>query len=123
MDDLRAQKGETLVVSGRRRRHWQHRRANWKIHGCRVVGLPARMTNAPGITKDLGFDRCYQLQASGLEEKLAAATPNVSTLILERRREIIAGSLNRMNLHGRVVVCVSYPAIPRQTQYGQPSAR
>ena len=99
-------KGETLVVSAAAGATGSIAGQIGKIHGCRVVGIAGTDEKCEWITKDLGFDAAVNYKHTDWKEKLAAATPNGIDIDFENvGGEIMQEVVNRMNLHGRVVVC------------------
>lgn len=100
------QKGETLVVSAAAGATGSVAGQIGKIHGCRVVGIAGTDEKCKWLTNDLGFDAAINYKHSDWKEKLAAATPNGVDIDYENvGGEIMDAVLNRMNLHGRVVLC------------------
>jgi len=106
MEIAQPKKGETLVVSAAAGATGSIAGQIGKIHGCRVVGIAGSDEKCAGITKDLGFVAAINYKHSGWKDKLAAATPNGIDVDFENvGGEIMHAVLDRMNLHGRVVVC------------------
>lgn len=100
------QKGETLVVSAAAGATGSIAGQIGKIHGCRVVGIAGTDEKCKWLTDDLGFDAAVNYKHPDWKEKLAAATPNGIDIDYENvGGEIMDAVLNRMNLHGRVVLC------------------
>jgi len=100
------QKGETLVVSAAAGATGSVAGQIGKIHGCRVVGIAGTDEKCSWLTGELGFDAAINYKNPDWKEKLAAATPNGIDIDYENvGGEIMAAVLDRMNLHGRVVVC------------------
>jgi len=100
------QKGETLVVSAAAGATGSVAGQIGKIHGCRVVGIAGTDEKCSWLTGELGFDAAINYKHPDWKEKLAAATPNGIDIDYENvGGEIMAAVLDRMNLHGRVVVC------------------
>src|SRR6202007_2734387 len=106
LDIGRPQSGETLVVSAAAGATGSIAGQIGKIHGCRVVGIAGTDDKCAWLTKDLGFDAAIHYKHSHWKEKLGAATPNGIDIDFENvGGEIMQEVLNRMNLHGRVVLC------------------
>jgi NADPH-dependent curcumin reductase len=106
MEIAAPKKGETLVVSAAAGATGSIAGQIAKIQGCRVVGIAGTDEKCAWITKDLGFDAAVNYKRSDWKEKLAAATPNGIDIDFENvGGEIMREVVNRMNLHGRVVVC------------------
>lgn len=100
------QSGETLVVSAAAGATGSIAGQIGKIHGCRVVGIAGTDEKCKWIKDDLGFDAAINYKHPDWKEQLAAATPNGIDIDFENvGGEIMQAVLNRMNLHGRVVLC------------------
>src|SRR5208337_4523255 len=77
-----------------------------KIHGCRVVGIAGSDDKCQWIKDELGFDAAINYKHPGWKQHLAAATPNGIDIDFENvGGEIMQAVLDRMNLHGRVILC------------------
>src|SRR3989441_6073356 len=121
MEIAAPKKGETLVVSAAAGATGSIVGQIGKIHGCRVVGIAGSDDKCAWITKDLGFDAAINYKHPDWKERLAAATPNGIDIDFENvGGEIMQEVLNRMNLHGRVVVCGLFPATTKENA-GWPS--
>jgi NADPH-dependent curcumin reductase CurA len=106
MEIAAPKKGETLVVSAAAGATGSIAGQIGKIHDCRVVGIAGSDEKCAWLTKDLGFDAAVNYKDSNWKEKLAAATPNGVDINFENvGGEIMHAVLDRMNLHGRVVLC------------------
>ena len=106
LDVGKPQKGETLVVSAAAGATGSVAGQIGKIHGCRVVGIAGTDEKCQWLTEELGFDAAVNYKHPDWKEKLAAATPNGVDINFENvGGEIMEAVLNRMNLHGRVVLC------------------
>jgi len=100
------QKGETLVVSAAAGATGSVAGQIGKIHGCRVVGIAGTDEKCQWLTDELGFDAAVNYKQPDWKQKLAAATPNGVDIDFENvGGEIMDAVMNRMNLHGRVVLC------------------
>jgi len=100
------QKGETLAVSAAAGATGSIAGQIGKIHGCRVVGIAGTDEKCKWLTEELGFDAAVNYKHADWREKLAAATPNGIDIDFENvGGEVMAAVLERMNLHGRVVLC------------------
>jgi NADPH-dependent curcumin reductase len=100
------QKGETLVVSAAAGATGSIAGQIGKIHGCRVVGIAGSDEKCKWLTDELGFDAGVNYKRADWKDRLAAATPNGIDIDYENvGGEIMEEVLNRMNLHGRVVLC------------------
>src|SRR5580693_9182582 len=106
MEIAQAKKGETLLVSAAAGATGSIAGQIGKIHGCRVVGIAGSDEKCAWLTKDLGFDAAVNYKLPDWKEKLAAATPNGIDIDFENvGGDIMRAVLNRMNLHGRVILC------------------
>lgn len=106
MEIAQPKKGETLVVSAAAGATGSIAGQIGKIHGCRVVGIAGSDEKCAWLTKDLGFDATINYKLPDWKDKLAAATPSGIDIDFENvGGEIMHVVLDRMNLHGRVVVC------------------
>jgi NADPH-dependent curcumin reductase len=105
-DIAKPQKGETLVVSAAAGATGSIAGQIGKIHGCRVVGIAGSEEKCKWLSNDLGFDAAINHKQPDWKEKLAAATPKGIDIDFENvGGEIMHTVLERMNLHGRVVLC------------------
>ncbi len=106
MDIAKPQKGETLVVSAAAGATGSIAGQIGKIQGCRVVGIAGGPEKCTWLTDELGFDAAIDYKQADWKEKLAAATPKGVDINYENvGGEIMHEVLQRMNLHGRVVLC------------------
>lgn len=106
MEIAQPKKGETLVVSAAAGATGSIAGQIGKIQGCRVVGIAGSDDKCAWLTKDLGFDAAVNYKQPDWKGKLAAATPNGIDIDFENvGGEIMQAVFDRMNLHGRVVVC------------------
>jgi NADPH-dependent curcumin reductase len=109
------QPGETLVVSGAAGATGSIVGQIAKIHGCRVVGIAGSDEKCKWIKDDLGFDAAINYKHPDWKNQLAAATPKGVDINFENvGGEIMEAVLNRMNLHGRVVLCGLISGYTRQ---------
>ena len=106
MDIAKPKKGETLVVSAAAGATGSIAGQIGKIQGCRVVGIAGGAEKCKWITEELGFDAAIDYKQPDWKEKLAAATPKGVDIDYENvGGEIMHEVLQRMNLHGRIVLC------------------
>jgi len=106
MELAQPKKGETLVVSAAAGATGSIAGQIGKIHGCRVVGIAGSDDKCAWLTKDLGFDAAVNYKQPDWKQKLAAATPDGIHIDFENvGGEIMHAVLDRMNLHGRVILC------------------
>ncbi len=100
------QSGETLVVSAAAGATGSIAGQIGKIHGCRVVGIAGSDEKCRWIMDDLDFDAAINYKHADWKQQLAAATPNGIDIDFENvGGEIMQAVLDRMNLHGRVILC------------------
>jgi len=105
-DVAKPEKGETLVVSAAAGATGSIAGQIGKIHGCRVVGIAGSDEKCRWLTDDLGFEAAVNYKQPDWKEKLAAATPKGIDIDYENvGGDIMHAVLERMNLHGRVVLC------------------
>lgn len=106
LDIGKPQSGETLVVSAAAGATGSVAGQIGKIHGCRVVGIAGRDDKCKWIREELGFDAAINYKHADWKEQLAAATPKGVDINFENvGGEVMQAVLDRMNLHGRVVLC------------------
>ena len=100
------QSGETLIVSAAAGATGSIVGQIGKIHGCRVVGIAGSDDKCQWIKNELGFDAAINYKHPDWRQQLAAATPNGIDIDFENvGGEIMQAVLDRMNLHGRVILC------------------
>lgn len=100
------QNGETLVVSAAAGATGSLVGQLGKIHGCRVVGIAGTDEKCKWIKDDLGFDAAINYKDPDWKAQLTAATLKGVDINFENvGGEIMQAVLDRMNLHGRVVLC------------------
>jgi len=100
------QSGETLVVSAAAGATGSIVGQLGKIHGCRVVGIAGTDEKCKWIKDDLGFDAAINYKSPDWKQQLAAATPKGVDINFENvGGPVMQAVLDRMNLHGRVVLC------------------
>ncbi len=100
------QSGETLVVSAAAGATGSIAGQLGKIHGCRVVGIAGTDEKCKWIKDDLGFDAAINYKHPDWKQQLADATPKGVDINFENvGGPVMQAVLDRMNLHGRVVLC------------------
>jgi hypothetical protein len=105
-DIAKPEKGETLVVSAAAGATGSVAGQIGKIQGCTVVGIAGTDDKCQWLTGELGFDAAVNYKHPDWKEKLAAATPKGVDINFENvGGEIMNAVIDRMNLHGRVVLC------------------
>ena len=106
LDVGKPRSGETLVVSAAAGATGSIAGQLGKIHGCRVVGIAGSDEKCKWIKDDLGFDAAINYKHPDWKAQLVAATPSGVDINFENvGGEIMLAVLERMNLHGRVVLC------------------
>jgi len=107
MTDIgKPEKGETLVVSAAAGATGSIAGQIGKILGCTVVGIAGTDEKCQWLTEELGFDAAINYKHADWKEKLAAATPKGVDINFENvGGEIMNAVMDRMNLHGRIVLC------------------
>src|SRR5215470_2606079 len=100
------QSGETLVVSAAAGATGSIVGQIGKIHGCRVIGIAGSNEKCQWIKNELGFDVAINYKHPDWKQQLVAATPKGVDINFENvGGEIMEAVLDRMNLHGRVILC------------------
>ncbi|MBU2887446.1 NADP-dependent oxidoreductase [Gilvimarinus agarilyticus] len=98
--------GETLVVTGAAGSVGSIVGQLGKACGLRVIGVVGSEEKADWIVNDLGFDGAINYKTDNLAAQLEALTPDKIDVFFENTggpiQEVI---FNRMNTHGRIVVC------------------
>ncbi len=98
--------GETLVVSGAAGSVGSLVGQIAKAEGLTVVGTAGTADKCEWLTGELGFDAAINYKSDDLAEQIAAATPNGVDLYFENTGGPVQHIVfNRMNAHGRIVVC------------------
>ena len=98
--------GETLVVSGAAGSVGSIVGQLAKADGLTVIGVVGSDEKANWIVNELGFDGAINYKTDNLSEKLAQLTPNGIDVYFENTGGPIQEHVfQRMNVHGRIVVC------------------
>ncbi|MCK6265789.1 NADP-dependent oxidoreductase [Vibrio sp. ZSDE26] len=98
--------GETLVVTGAAGSVGSIVGQLAKADGLRVIGVVGSDEKADWIVNTLGFDGAINYKSENLEEQLIELTPNGVDVFFENTGGPIQHAIfNRMNTHGRIVVC------------------
>ena len=98
--------GETLVVSGAAGSVGSMVGQIAKAEGMTVVGTAGSDDKCVWLTEELGFDAAINYKSDDLAAQLKAATPNGVDLYFENTGGPVQHAVfNRMNAHGRIVVC------------------
>ena len=100
------QSGETLVVSAAAGATGSIVGQIGKINGCRVIGIAGSNEKCQWIKNELGFDVAINYKQPDWKQQLVAATPKGVDINFENvGGEIMEAVLDRMNFHGRVILC------------------
>lgn len=98
--------GETLVVSGAAGSVGCMVGQIAKAEGLTVIGTAGSDEKCRWLEEELGFDKAINYKADDLAEQIKAATPNGVDLYFENTGGAVQHAVfNRMNAHGRIVVC------------------
>lgn len=98
--------GETLVVTGAAGSVGSIVGQLAKAEGLRVIGIVGSEEKADWIVNELGFDGAINYKSDELDTQLAALVPEGIDLFFENTGGHIQHLIyNRMNEHGRIVVC------------------
>lgn len=107
--------GETLVVSGAAGSVGSIVGQLAKADGLRVIGVVGSDEKADWIVNELGFDGAINYKTDNLAEKLAELTPSGINVYFENTGGPIQHHVfERMNAHGRIVVCGLIADYPKQ---------
>ncbi|WP_228702948.1 MDR family NADP-dependent oxidoreductase [Marinobacter gelidimuriae] len=98
--------GETLVVSGAAGSVGSIVGQLAKAEGLRVIGVVGSQEKADWIINELGFDGAVNYKTDDLSAKLDELVPNGIDVYFENTGGPIQHYVfDRMNAHGRIVVC------------------
>jgi hypothetical protein len=98
--------GETLVVSGAAGSVGAMVGQLGKAEGLTVVGTAGSDEKCRWLEEELGFDAAINYKSDDLEKRLSAATPSGVDLYFENTGGPVQHIVfNRMNAHGRIIVC------------------
>ncbi len=98
--------GETLVVTGAAGSVGSIVGQLAKADGLRVIGVVGSDEKANWIVNELGFDGAINYKHDDLKGQLEALTPNGVDVFFENTGGAIQHHIvDRMNTHGRIVVC------------------
>lgn len=99
-------KGETLIVTGAAGSVGSIVGQLAKADGLRVIGVVGSDEKADWIVNELGFDGAINYKSGDLDKQLAELAPNGIDLYFENTGGAIQNLIiERMNAHGRVIVC------------------
>jgi len=100
------QKGETLIVTGAAGSVGSLVGQLAKAEGLNVIGVVGTDEKADWIVNELGFDGAINYKSENLDSQLDKLAPNGIDLYFENTGGSIQNLIfERMNAHGRVVVC------------------
>lgn len=98
--------GETLVVSGAAGSVGSMVGQIAKAEGLRVIGTAGTDEKCRWLEDELGFDEAINYKSDDLAEQLGEATPDGVDLYFENTGGDVQHIVfNRMNAHGRIIVC------------------
>ncbi len=98
--------GETLVVSGAAGSVGSIVGQLAKADGLRVIGIAGSDEKCDWVVNELGFDGAINYKSEGLDDQLKELAPKGVDLYFENTGGAIQNVVfNRMNAHGRIVVC------------------
>ncbi len=98
--------GETLFVSGAAGSVGSMVGQIGKAEGLTVVGSAGSDDKCRWLEEELGFDKAINYKSDGLTGRIVAATPDGVDLYFENTGGPVQHIVfNRMNAHGRIVVC------------------
>ncbi|EGU52436.1 alcohol dehydrogenase [Vibrio nigripulchritudo ATCC 27043] len=98
--------GETLVVTGAAGSVGSIVGQLAKAEGLRVIGVVGSDEKADWIVNELGFDGAINYKTDDLKSRLAELTPDGVDVFFENTGGPIQHHIfDRMNAHGRIVVC------------------
>ena len=99
-------KGETIIVTGAAGSVGSIVGQLAKADGLRVIGVVGTDEKADWIVNTLGFDAAINYKSDDLDDQLAKAAPNGIDMFFENTAGPIQSLIvDRMNAHGRVMVC------------------
>jgi NADPH-dependent curcumin reductase CurA len=99
-------KGETIIVTGAAGSVGSIVGQLAKADGLYVIGVVGNDEKADWIVNTLGFDAAINYKSDNLDAQLAEAAPNGIDLFFENTAGPIQSMIvERMNAHGRVMVC------------------
>lgn len=100
------QKGETIIVTGAAGSVGSIVGQLAKAEGLKVIGVVGSDEKADWIVNELGFDAAINYRGDDLDNQLATHAPDGIDLYFENTGGSIQNLIiDRMNAHGRVVVC------------------
>lgn len=98
--------GETLIVTGAAGSVGSIVGQLAKAEGLRVIGVVGSQEKADWIVNELGFDAAINYKSEDLDGQLATAAPEGIDIFFENTGGPIQSLIvDRINAHGRVVVC------------------
>jgi len=114
--------GETIVVSGAAGSVGSIVGQLAKAEGLRVVGVVGTDEKCDWIVNTLGFDGAINYKSEQIEQQLERLTPDGIDLYFENTGGPIQHHVfDRMNAHGRIVVCGMIADYPKATPSAGPN--
>ena len=105
-DVLKAQAGETLVISAAAGAVGSIAGQVAKQRGCRVIGIAGGPEKCAWLTDELGFDAAIDYKNEDVGEALDRLAPDGIDLNFENvGGDIMIAVFNRLKVHGRMAVC------------------
>lgn len=105
-DVLKAQAGETLVISAAAGAVGSIAGQVAKARGCRVIGIAGGAEKCRWLTEELGFDAAVDYKNEDVGEALDRLAPDGIDLNFENvGGDIMVAVWNRLKVHGRMAVC------------------
>lgn len=105
-DVLKAQAGETLVISAAAGAVGSIAGQVAKQRGCRVIGIAGGPEKCAWLTDELGFDAAVDYKNEDVGEALDRLAPDGIDLNFENvGGDIMIAVFNRLKVHGRMAVC------------------
>jgi len=103
---MRAEAGDTIVVSAASGAVGSVVGQLARLRGCRAVGIAGGKEKCGYVVNELGFDACIDYKAGNLVAELAAATPDGVDAIFENvGGAVLDAALARTNAFARVALC------------------
>lgn len=106
MEIAKPKAGETLVVSGAAGSVGSMVGQIAKAEGLRVIGTAGTDEKCRWLEDELGFDKAINYKSEDLAREISDATPDGVDIYFENTGGAVQHiTFNRMNVHGRIVVC------------------
>ena len=106
MEIAKPKAGETLVVSGAAGSVGSMVGQIAKAEGLRVIGTAGTDEKCRWLEDELGFDKAINYKSGDLAREISDATPDGVDIYFENTGGAVQHiTFNRMNVHGRIIVC------------------